>query len=136
MAMRHMGAHLVLSVAIAIPIPGLRSLARFLWTLVFWTKAQARRLRRGDRAKGEVESNIHTPLVMVLSLLQAFGAVAYLAARPLRNKLLIRLMLDQMAWKLPFKLYQRMRLGKLLAKAPAKSNVRGAGRIPAKAGAR
>ena len=30
MAMRHMGAHMVLSVAIVIPIPGLRSLARFL----------------------------------------------------------------------------------------------------------
>jgi len=134
-AMRHMGAHLVLSVAIAIPIPGLRSLARFLWTLVFWTKAQARRLRRGDRVKGEEGYNIHTPLVMVLSLIPAFGAVAYLAARPLRNKLLIRLMLDQMAWKLPFKLYRRMRLGKLLAKAPAKSNVRGARRVPAESGA-
>ena len=135
MAMRHMGAHMVLSVAIVIPIPGLRSLARFLWTLVFWTKAQARRLRRGDRAKGEEGGNIHTPLVMVLCLLPAFGAVAYLAARPLRNKLLIRLMLDQMAWKLPFKLYNRMRLGKWLAKSPAKSNVRGASRVPAKSGA-
>ena len=136
MAMRHMGAQLVLSVAIAVPIPGLRSLARFLWTLAFWAKAQARRLRRGGGAKGEEGSNIHTPLVMVLSILPAFGAVAYLAARPLRNKLLIRLMLDQMAWKLPFKLYYRMRLGKWLAKAPAKSNVRGDSMTPAKSGAR
>ena len=38
-AMHHMGVHLVLSVAIAIPIPGLRSLARFSWTAAYWTKA-------------------------------------------------------------------------------------------------
>ena len=136
MAMRHMGAHLVLSVAIAIPIPGLRSLARFLWTLVFWAKVQARRLRRGERAKGGEGSNIHTPLVMVLSLLPAFGAVAYLAARPLRNKLLIRLMVDQMAWKLPFKLYHRMHFGRWLAKDPAQSDVQGVSRVPAESGAR
>ena len=136
MAMRHMGAHLVLSVAIVIPIPGLRSLARFLWTLGFWTKAQARRLRRGDGARGEEGSNIHTPLVMVLSILPAFGAVAYLAARPLRNNLLIRLMVDQMAWKLPFKLYHRMHFGRWLAKAPAQSDVLGVSRVQAESGAR
>ena len=135
MAMRHMGAHMVLSVAIVIPIPGLRSLARFLWTLVFWTKAQARRLRPGHGAKTEEGSNIHTPLVMVLSLLPAFGAVAYLAARPLRNKLLIRLILDQVAWKLPLKLYDRMRLGRWLANMPAESNVRGVSKVPAESGA-
>ena len=118
MAMRHVGAHLVLSVAIAIPIPGLRSLARFLWTLVFWSKAQLRRLRRGGLVEGQEGYNIHTPLVMVLSLLPAFGAVAYLAARPLRNRLLVRLMMDQIAWKLPFKLYGRLRFGRWLAKAP------------------
>ena len=135
MAMRHMGAHLVLSVAIAIPIPGLRSLARFLWTLFFWSKAQVHRLRRGDRIQGEQGYNIHSPLVMVLSLLPAFGAVAYLAARPLRNKLLIRLMLDQIAWKLPFKLYKRLRFSRWLAKPPAKSEARGGSKAPAKAGA-
>ena len=93
-------------------------------------------LRRGERAKGEEGYNIHTPLVMVLALLPAFGAVAYLAARPLRNKLLVRLMLDQMAWKLPFKIYDRMRLGKWLAKAPADANAPGAGSVTAGSGAR
>lgn len=75
-------------------------------------------------------------MVMVLSLLPVFGAVAYLAARPLRNKLLMRLMLDQIAWKLPFKLYERMRLARWLAKVPAKSKARGVRRVPARSGAR
>ena len=35
--------------------------------------------------------------------------------RPLRRKLLVRLMLDQIAWKLPFKLYSRIHLGRWLA---------------------
>lgn len=43
-----------------------------------------------------------------------FGAIAYLAARPLRNMLLIRLMMDQTASKLPFRLYSRLRLSRWL----------------------
>ena len=58
--------------------------------------------------------NIHTPVVMLLSVIPGFGAVAYLASRPLRHKLLVRLLLDQVAWKL-LRLYARMRLGRLLA---------------------
>lgn len=60
-------------------------------------------------------SNIHTPLVMLLSLLPGLGGVAYLASSPLRSKLLACLMLDQVAWKLPFKLYRRTHIGRLLA---------------------
>ena len=45
-ARHHLGAHLVLSVVIAVPIPGLRSLARFLWTLTFSFRSQISRLRR------------------------------------------------------------------------------------------
>jgi undecaprenyl-diphosphatase len=114
-ATRHLGAHLVLSVALAIPIPGVRSLARFLWTLTFWAKSQLKRLRRGGGVAPERAPNIHTPLVMVLALIPAVGGVAYFASRPLRNKPLIQLILDQAAWKLPFSLYRRWRLGRRLA---------------------
>jgi len=114
-ALHHMGVHMVLSVAIAIPIPGLRSAARFLWTLVFWFKAQFGRLRRRPASAGPRPVNIHNPLVMFIALIPVFGAVAYLAARPLRQKILVRLMLDQSAWKLPFKLYRRLHLGRWLA---------------------
>ena len=114
--MHHLGVHLVLSVVLAIPIPGLRSLARFLWTFVFWVKVQARRFRRRS-AEGKA-TNVHTPLVMGLALLPLVGGAAYLASRPLRRKLVVLLMLDQMAIKLPFRLYSRLRLERLLSPAP------------------
>ena len=110
--MHHLGVHLVLSVVIAILIPGLRSLARFLWTFVFWTKVQYRRIRRKS-AEGSA-TDVHTPFVMGLALLPVVGGAAYLAARPLRRKLVILLMLDQTAIKLPFNLYSRLGLKRLL----------------------
>ena len=88
-------------------------MARFGWTLTFWFKAQFRRFRR-SKADGET-TNVHSPLVMVLALVPLLGGIAYLAARPLRRKLLIRLMLDQAAVKLPFKFYTRLRINRLLA---------------------
>ncbi len=94
-AMHHMGVHLVLSVALVVPIPGLRSLARFTWTAIFWVKVQASRLlRRGPKTAAGV-SNIHSPLVMVLALVPLLGGIAYMASHPLRRKALIRLMLDR-----------------------------------------
>ncbi len=56
--------------------------------------------------------------MMALALLPAFGAIAYLATRPLRKRLLIRLVVDEMALRLPFKLYGRMRLNRWLAPTP------------------
>ena len=114
-AARHLGVHLVMSVAIALPIPGMRSVARFLWTLTFWIKAEIRRLWRKPGADADQVPNIHTPLVIGLALVPALGGVAYLASAPLRSKILARLMLDQAAWKLPFKLYQRTHIGRWLA---------------------
>ena len=111
-ALRHMGTHMILSVAIAVPIPGLRSAARFGWTLLFWVKHGAYRLLRPSAARGRV--NIHTPLVMVIAIIPAFGAVAYLAARPLRHGRLFRVVFDQAASKLPFRLYTRLRFDRWL----------------------
>ncbi len=117
-AFHHLGIHLGISVALVIPLPGLRSLARFLWTAVFWLRAKSRRLR-SSKAAGKT-SNIHSPLVMVMSLalVPGFGAVAYLASRPLRGSLVARLLLDQAAVNLPFKLYRRFHLGRWLAPIP------------------
>ena len=129
-ATRHLGVHLVMSVAIAVPIPGMRSLARFLWTLVFWFKAQLRRLRSQRGESAAQIPNIHTPLVMVLALLPMLGGVAYLASAPLRSKLLARLMLDQVAWKLPFKLYERTHIGRWLAPPVQEPELRPADVIP------
>ena len=120
-AMHHMGAHLVLSVAIAIPIPGIRSLARFLWTFVFMVKAQVGRLFRRSGAKEA--ARIHTPLVMVLSLLPVVGGIAYLASGPLRSKLLIRVALDEVAIEMPFGVYRRLHLARWLAPKDRSSDV-------------
>ena len=60
-AVHHMGVHLVLSVAIAFPIPSLRSLARFSWTAAFWVKAEATRMRSRVSKTVEKVPNIHSP---------------------------------------------------------------------------
>ncbi|MCP4543599.1 MAG: hypothetical protein GY832_41330, partial [Chloroflexi bacterium] len=63
--MKHMGAHLILSVAIAIPIPGLRSAARFGWTLAFRLKAMvALGLGKINKEEYKVASSIHSFPVM------------------------------------------------------------------------
>ena len=118
-AIHHMGAHMVLSVVIAVPIPGLRSAARFLWTLYFWFKFQLQRLSRRNAPGEPRPENIHNPLVMFVALIPGFGAVAYLGARPLRQKIPIRLMLDQAAWKLPFKIYRRLGLDRWFMPNPS-----------------
>ncbi len=90
-------------------------MARFGWTLFFWVKAQLRRFGRGASRAVGLATNVHSPLVMVLAVVPLLGGIAYLAARPLRRKLLIRLMLDQVAIKLPLKCYTRLRVDRLLA---------------------
>ena len=117
-AVHHMGVHLVLSVAIAFPIPSLRSLARFSWTAAFWVKAEATRMRSRVSKTVEKVPNIHSPFVMGIALVPAIGAVSYLASPPLRKRSIARLLLDQAASKMPFKLYTRTRLNRVLAPAP------------------
>ncbi|MBI4312018.1 MAG: phosphatase PAP2 family protein [Chloroflexi bacterium] len=112
-ALKHMGVHLVLSALLRFPIG---SIARFGWTLGAWLVSLVMRFRQTRRDAGSTRGNIHTPAVLLLSLLPGFGAVAYLAAGPLRNKLLIRIMADQVAHKLPFRLYSRLRLERWLAR--------------------
>ena len=132
-ATRHLGVHLVLSVAIAIPVPGARSAARFLWTMAFWAKSNIWRLRGPSAPPADNGSAIHTPLVMALALIPGLGGVAYLASRPLRSRLLIRLVLDQLAWKLPFRLYQRAHIGSWLAPAVKQPAAKGLIPVPAHA---
>jgi undecaprenyl-diphosphatase len=111
-ALRHLGAHMVLTAIFRFP---LGSLLRLAWTATFWARIQLAWLRGRKAPVSAGGSNIHNPLVMALSLIPGFGAVAYLAARPLRRKILVRLMLDQTSMKLPFRLYARLHLGRWLA---------------------
>ena len=110
-SLRHLGAHVILGLAIVAPIPGLRSLARLAWTAANALLYRWEQLRR--RASRKV--NIHSPLVMAVSLLPAVGEIAYLTSQPLRQKPLGRVMVDQAASKLPLRLYERLNMGRWLA---------------------
>jgi hypothetical protein len=114
--LKHLGAHLVLTVAIAIPIPGLRSLARFAWTLT-WRLRALLALSRGrmTRAEYRVARSIHSVPVMLLALVPAFGAIAYAASDTMVKRGLGRMLLNQSAYKAPFGLYHRLRLDRITA---------------------
>jgi hypothetical protein len=119
--MKHMGAHLVLSVVIAIPIPGLRSAARFSWTLAFRLKALVARVR-GKMTKEEyqVARSIHSVPVMLVALVPAIGAIGYAVSDTMVKRGLGRMLLDQSAHKVPFGLYERLRLDRITAPRSAK----------------
>ena len=112
---KHLGAHMVLSVAIVIPIPGLRSLARFGWTLSFRLKGLFG-LVTGGMTKEEYRAvrSIHTVPVMLLALVPAIGAIAYAVSDPMLNGP-GRLLVDESASRLPFKLYRRLGLARFTA---------------------
>ena len=111
---RHLGSHLVLSVAIVIPVPGLRSAARFAWTAAFRLKVLFD-LARGKITREEyhVARSIHSIPVMLVALIPGFGAVAYVASGTMVKAGLGRMLLDQSAYKLPFGLYEKLGLARL-----------------------
>ena len=119
--MKHMGAHLVLSVVIAIPIPGLRSAARFSWTLAFRLKALVARVRgKITKEEYQVARSIHSVPVMLVALVPAIGAIGYAVSDTMVKRGLGRMLLDQSAHKVPFGLYERLRLDRITAPRSAK----------------
>ena len=121
--LKHVGAHMVLSVAIPIPIPGLRSLARFSWTLAFRLKAMFSRISGGmTKEEYRVARSIHSVPVMLIALIPAFGAIAYVASDTMTKRGLGRLLIDQAAHKLPFGLYHRLRVARTTARRIPQAN--------------
>jgi hypothetical protein len=114
--MKHMGAHLVLSVVIAVPIPGLRSLARGAWTGGFRVRAVYRRSRGWISAEEyRRQRAMHSLPVMLIALVPGFGSIAYIAGGPIVSSGLARVSIDQCLCKLPFGLYRRLNLDRLAA---------------------
>ena len=111
--LKHLGAHVALSVALRFPFG---SIARFAWVAYFRLKARydlARaRITREEYAEAR---SIHSIPVMVISLIPGFGTIAYMASGTVRNTGLTRLLIDQIASKLPFRLYGRLGLANLTA---------------------
>ena len=109
----HMGSHLVLSVAIVVPIPGLRSVARFGWTAAFRLKARYNLARgRITREDYRVARSLHSVPVMLIALIPGFGAIAYVASGTMVKTGLGRILIDQSAYKLPFGLYRKLGLAR------------------------
>ena len=123
--LKHLGAHLVLSVALAVPIPGLRSFARFGWTLAFRLDALYSLIRgRITREEYRVARSIHSIPVMLLALIPAFGAIAYVVSDTMVKNGLGRMLFDQPAYNLPFGLYRRLGLARFTAPRLPQSAVR------------
>ena len=73
--------------------------------------------RRIDRHDWKQASLIHSPLVLLLSAIPGFGAVAYLAAKPVRsNRLLMRVTLDAVIHKVRGRLYERSGMRRVIAR--------------------
>jgi undecaprenyl-diphosphatase len=102
----HLGAHVVISIVLRFPFG---SIARAGWTT--WALAAASiklLLRRSDRRAWKQAWSIHNPLVIALAAIPGFGTFAYMAAGPIRsNRLLARVMVDAVMHKLPWRLYER-----------------------------
>lgn len=111
--LKHLGAHLVLSLALRFPFG---SASRFVWVLTFRLKA------RYDLAKGRITKeeyraarSVHSIPVMLVSLVPGLGTIAYFASSTMIRTGLARMLIDQFAYKLPFGLYRRLRLARITA---------------------
>ena len=80
----------------------------------FWLKGTFLFVKTGSRVCLRF-IRVHNPVVVLTSIIPGFGAFAYLASRPLRRVVLIRLILDQSGRKVPFKLYSRLGIQRLVA---------------------
>jgi hypothetical protein len=111
----HLGAHIIISIPLRFP---LGSIARVAWTVGVLGVATGRLLmRRIDRRAWQQAWQIHSPLVALLSAVPGFGTFAYLAAKPVRsNRLVLRATADVALQKLPWRLYHRTGLPRLIAR--------------------
>jgi hypothetical protein len=111
----HLGAHLGISVFLRFPFG---SITRVTWTAGSLLTATGQRLLgRIDRETWRTATVVHSPLVIVLAALPSVGAFAYLASRPVRrNRLLLRVTADAALQHLPWHVYRRSRLDRLICR--------------------
>ncbi len=113
-AMTHLGAHLAITALFRFPFG---SIIRPLWTLGFFMRGFYQAIRGGGKVCWQFIT-LHNPLVILLSIIPGLGGFAYLTSRPLRRMILVRLMIDRLGRKIPFRLYSRLRIDRLVAPAP------------------
>ena len=111
----HLGAHLIITVFLRFPFG---SIARMAWTGYALGAATVKlMMRKIDRHAWKQAWDIHSPVVLLLSAIPGFGAFAYLAAKPVRsNRLLMRVTVDAVMHKVPWKLYERSGMRRIIAR--------------------
>lgn len=110
----HFGVHLLIAVALRFPIG---SIARVSYTTGNLLVACVRlATRRSSHEQWRLAMGTHSPLVILIAAMPGVGTFSYLASRPVRsNHLLVRLAFDTAGEKLPFHLYRRIGLKRLIA---------------------
>jgi hypothetical protein len=107
----HLGAHLVLSVPLRLPVG---SIVRFFWVLGFRLKSRLQLATgRITIEQHRIGRATHSIPVMLLAAVPGLGAVCYLAAGPMLKAGLAPLIIDQFLYKLPFRLYNRLQLSRI-----------------------
>ena len=93
------------------------SIARFSYTAVSLLVASCLLLvRKRSRKQWRESFSIHSPLVMLIAGLPGVGTFAYLTSKPIRSQgRLGRLALDAVGEKIPFRLYKRSGIQRLVA---------------------
>jgi hypothetical protein len=124
-AMTHLGAHLAITAVFRFPFG---SILRPLWTLGFLARGFYQAIRGGGKVCWRFLT-LHNPLVILLSIIPGLGGFAYLTTGPLRRMILIRLMIDRIGRKIPFHLYSRLYIDRLVA--PASHRIAGNASIDA-----
>jgi hypothetical protein len=106
--MPHFGVHLGTGLLLRFPLGSIARVAYTIFHLAAATWRLAR--RRVDRAEWREQAGIHSPIVILFAAIPGFGAFAYLASKPFRSDhLLLRIGLDAVMMKFPWRLYERTR---------------------------
>ena len=113
----HFGVHLLIGVALRFPFG---SITRVAYTSGNLALASLRLLlRRISRANWQRQLGIHSPLVILVAAMPGVGTFSYLVSMPvLRHFLLARVTLDMVGEKLPFRVYRRLGMKRIIARTP------------------
>ncbi|CAN5662931.1 hypothetical protein BH09CHL1_BH09CHL1_08010 [soil metagenome] len=117
----YLGAQMLVSVPLRFPIG---SIVRAMMVAGAWITSAVRfATRRISREQWRRARSIHSPIVFLTSALPGFGAVAYLAAKPVRqDRLLLRALSDAVLLKTPRNLYTNSRLRRIIARPASTLN--------------
>ena len=110
----HFGVHLMIGVALRFPFGSIARVAYTGGNLLGATLLML--VRRRSREHWRRARSIHSPLVLVVAALPGIGTLSYLTSKPVRSQgKLARVALDAAGEKVPWHLYERIGLRRLVA---------------------